>query len=256
MNIVIINKDQPFMNFPRVFPGEKAITVSIDGRMDSRIRTPGAHVTFLENHPGGFHAGANRDNGLTASYTRYGMSGHVLFLDGDRIPYGYDPQIILRTLHKYGADALLLTCIDDNRSIAATPYMDGPVDAGCLVSEFYSCGFVLTDDAIRKVRALNGGRLFHPAFDGHWGEEDKYLGIQLHHLGLRTCFTRRIRLGGGPLGTPELHPDYAISLRTRINLMIENHYTMRNNEMYAHLEKAKDGTIIKIYDGVPQAYAL
>lgn len=247
MNVVIINRDQPAMPLSAL-PGEDRIVISYDAEHAPNV--PGAYTTALGSHPPGFYAGANRNHGLLASYAKFGRSGHVLFLDGDRVPDNYSRECILGTLKKYGADALLLTCKDDPRSIAHTAKMDGPVDAGCLVSEFFSCGFVLTDRAIEKVMAVNNGHLFDPAFNGHWGEEDKYLGIQLHNLGYRTCFTAHIKLGGGPLGGTIGRPDYGISLQTRINLMAANKYPIRHKDRYAHLEKDAAGLVTKVYDGL------
>lgn len=247
MNIVIINKDQPPMSLA-AFPSKDRITVSFDA--EAPIEIPGVYTTALGAHAPGFYAGANRNHGLAASYTQFGKSGHVLFLDGDRTPDHYSESIITDTLKKYDADALLLTCKTDPRSIAKSPLLDGPVDAGCLVSEFFSCGFVLTDRAIEGVCAENNGALFHPAFNGYWGEEDKYLGIQLENLGFKTCFTNAIRLGGGPLGDTIAREGYGISLQTRINLMRSKDYPMRNNDLYAHLEKDKTGKVIKVYDGL------
>lgn len=228
------------------------ITISFDGPCAPCI--PGAHAVALPQHPPGFYAGANRNYGLRSSYLKYGKTGYVLFLDGDRVPLGYSPAIIHDTLARYQADALLLTCLNDNRAIAQSPLSDGPVDAGCLVSEFYSCGIVLTDGAISAIMELNGGELFHPAFNGHWGEEDKYLGIQLDALGFKTCFTNRIKLGGGTLGGMESHPDYGISLQTRMDLMRRNGYPIRNEDRYARLEKDTSGHIVKVYigEGLPK----
>ncbi len=251
MNIVIINKDQAPMDIPSVFFNESAVVVSYDAETCPEI--PGAKSTALGAHPPGFYAGANRNHGLATSYHTYGKSGHVLFLDGDRVPDRYDPLLIAKTLAKYNADALLFTCHTDPRAIARANVLDGLVDTGCLVSEFFSCGFVLSDKAIEAVIKENGGFLFHPAFDGHWGEEDKFLGIQLHNLGFKTCFTNAIKLGGGPLGEPRMHPDYRISLQTRINLMLENHYPMRHIDAYAHLENDGAGNVIKVYDGLQKS---
>lgn len=223
------------------------VTISFDGPSVPSI--PGIHTVTLPPHPAGFYAGANRNYGLRASYLKYGKTGYVLFLDGDRAPLGYSPAIIHDTLARYQADALLLTCLNDSRAIARSPVPDGPVDAGCLVSEFYSCGVVLTDAAISAIMELNRGELFHPAFNGHWGEEDKYLGIQLDALGYKTCFTNRIKLGGGPLGGIESHPDYGVSLQTRVDLMRRNGYPIRNEDRYAHLENDSSGQIIKVYIG-------
>ena len=50
--------------------------------------------------------------------------------------------------------------------------------------------------AVRKLRELNGGRIFHPAFDGTWGDEDNFLADELGYSGFRIGYSTRVRLAG------------------------------------------------------------
>lgn len=235
MNAVIISKNQNPTQLIRHLRGACNVTISFDG--DACCAPPNAHVVFLPPHPPGFYAGANRDNGLVSSYAKFGRSGYVLFLDGDRIPYGFDSANVSVCMQRLGVDALLFTCLNgDERSIATTTEHEGVVDTGSMLSEFYSCGFILTDTAIEKIRALNNGRLFHSIFDGTWGEEDKYLGIQLDALGFRTGFTHSVRLGGNPPGNDLAHPEFAISLQKRFDLMAQNGYPLRPWNTHTYMD--------------------
>ena len=239
MNVVIISKGQDPSPIIMHLDAASNVTVSFDGLFHHSL--PCIYCTSLPAHPEGFYAGANRDNGLMASYKKFGRTGHVLFLDGDRTPKGFNSKDIIECMSRLSVDALLFTCeCGDTRSIATTSEYEGPVDTGSLLSEFYSCGFVLTDNAIEKVRKVNGGRLFHPIFDGTWGEEDKYLGIQLDALGLRTGFTHAVRLGGDRPGNDQDHPEFVQSLQKRVDLMAKNGYAFRHWNAHTYMDKHGD----------------
>lgn len=140
----------------------------------------------------GFLAGRMRDLGLLVADSKGFGDEDVLFLDGDKVPSGD-----LSELERMPADCVLLgTGATDPREWM---HGTGEVERHLLAdiwNGFYSCGLFIRRHAIEKVRQLNGGRLFHPAFDGMYGEEDRYLGDCLCVLGMKVWHTDRITLAG------------------------------------------------------------
>lgn len=205
--------------------------------------------TKFERTESGFFAGANRNNGLKVAMEKFPNATHYFFFDGDRVPDNLDVKYIEQLLLSYDADCCLFTCEDgDNRAIRRTDIPHGMVDTGCMVSDFYSCGFIISRKACEKILNINNGNLFHPNFNGIWGEEDKFLGIQLDNLGFKTIFSNKPRLGGKPLTNADFVKNYNISLQRRINLMMQYGYPLRPFDKYERLTFI-NGKQVSIYIG-------
>ena len=212
-------------------------------------RFPSVGITRFDRSVPGFFAGANRNAGLNAARIFHPQATHYFFFDGDRVPDPFAYQYIDYLLRDYKADCCLFTCKEgDTRAIRRTDRIHGIVDTGCMVSAFYSCGFVLSRVACAKVMEANNGALFHPAFNGIWGEEDKFLGIQLDNLGFKTIFCASPRLGGKALTDAEQVPGYEISLQRRINLMQKYGYPLRPFDKYVRLVY-ENGAPASVYVG-------
>lgn len=145
----------------------------------------------------GFLAGKMRDLGAES------VDDDILFLDGDKVPQGDIVSDITRLKSKYdcicyGVDGYFEN--SEYRDFMKEDDVDGvipfqrfghPFASGC-----YSCGLWLSKDAVRKLRELNGGRIFHPAFDGRWGDEDNFLADELYYSGFKIGYSTHVRLSG------------------------------------------------------------
>lgn len=145
----------------------------------------------------GFLAGKMRDLGAE------GTDDDILFLDGDKVPQGDIVADIRRLQPRYGCICYGVAPEYEHpqlRRFMKEPDADGvmpwlvdkyPYAYGC-----YSCGMWVCRDGIRKLRELNGGRIFHPAFDGVWGDEDNFLADELGFSGFTIGYSTHVRLGG------------------------------------------------------------
>jgi hypothetical protein len=193
MHIVVINRDQEeYVEAMRnaLAPHEPLFVFD---RCD-----PVAGVKYKVNIEGsGFLAGKMRDLGAE------GVDDDILFLDGDKIPMGDIVSDIEGLRNKYdcicyGVEAgyehsELRQFMRDEDFDGIVPFQSEgrPFASGC-----YSCGMWISKAAIRKLRELNGGRIFHPAFDGTWGDEDNFLADELHYSGFTIGFSTHVRLLG------------------------------------------------------------
>ncbi len=170
MKVVVITKDQPeyIQRFEVVLDGYDHIYV-IDR---PSVEYP-AGIPAIYNFSGdGFLAGRMRDIGALA------FAGEdILFLDGDKVPQGN-----LRAVENAPFDCVLLGVQNDKRD-----YFNGTTHSitlpdihyqgnGC-----YTCGILYRADLIKTFRKYNEGRIFHPIFDGTWGEEDTWNGDIMNH---------------------------------------------------------------------------
>lgn len=155
-------------------------------------------VRFKHNIEGeGFLAGRMRDLGAE------GIDDDVLFLDGDKVPQGNIVADIEKLKSKYDCICYGIDKESENstyRSFMKADDVDDivpfqknkmPFAYGC-----YSCGMWLSRDAVRKLRELNGGRIFHPIFDGNWGDEDNFLADELYYSGFKIGYSTHVRLSG------------------------------------------------------------
>lgn len=137
----------------------------------------------------GFLAGRMRDIGATCF-----PDSDILFLDGDKVPSGN-----LASLDNMPFECILLGVENDPR----THFFDGTTHAISLpedpleqINGCYSCGILYRKKLIKRFREINEGRIFHPCFDGTWGDEDSWNGdiINCEHIPIG-C-TSEVILGG------------------------------------------------------------
>lgn len=193
MHIVVINRDQQeFVN-----PMRAALAPHDPLFVFDRCE-PVEGCRYIVNNDGdGFLAGRMRDIGAE------GLDDDILFLDGDKVPKGDIVSDIEKLKGKYGCICYGIEGALENseyRGFMRTDGVDGivpfqrlghPFASGC-----YSCGMWLSMEAVRKLRKLNGGRIFHPAFDGTWGDEDNFVADELHYSGFRIGYSTHVRLSG------------------------------------------------------------
>lgn len=193
MHIVVINREQQgFVN-----PMREALAPYEPLFVFDRCE-PVEGCRYILNTEGvGFLAGRMRDIGAD------GVDDDILFLDGDKVPNGDIVADIEKLKSKYGC-----ICYGVDGSLENSEYrgfmrednVDGivpfqrlgyPFASGC-----YSCGMWLSREAVWKLRELNGGRIFHLAFDGRWGDEDNFLADELHYSGFKIGYSTHVRLSG------------------------------------------------------------
>lgn len=193
MHIIIINKAQQAF----VQPMKEALAPHSPLFVFDRCEPVEGCNYILNNEGEGFLAGKMRDKGAE------GIDDDILFIDGDKVPQGDIVSDIERLKHKYdcicyGIDGKYehsglrgFMKKDDVDDIVPWQKTGFPFASGC-----YSCGMWISREGIRKLRELNGGRIFHPAFDGVWGDEDNFVADELHYSGFRIGYSTHVRLGG------------------------------------------------------------
>lgn len=194
MHAVVINKGQQGF----VAPMRAALSPLEPVFVFDRCTPSKDAVRYRTNSEGdGFLAGRMRDIGAE------GIDDDILFLDGDKVPMGDIVADIesLKGLYDcicYGIDGSLehsglrsFMREDGKHGIVEWQARGFPYAYGC-----YSCGLWVSREAVRRLRDLNGGRIFHPAFDGVWGDEDNFLADELGYSGFRIGFSTRVRLSG------------------------------------------------------------
>lgn len=193
MQIVIISQNQ-MDNIPGMLTATRGHTVCyvLDRCTDgSNIVKFPSNVKKIVNSEGqGFLAGKMRD--LGASFLD--NTKPILFLDGDKTPHGD-----LSVLERLPFSAVCLGTTGDSRAWIRNG--EGAIPWGKDFrnpnNDIYSCGIFLNPDAIKAARKHSkSNRIFHEAFDGTWGEEDRYLGDVLHQEGLKIGYTSRVTLEG------------------------------------------------------------
>lgn len=197
MQIIIISKNQQrhLMTMREAleadFAGVNRLFVLDRCTDDSENILKSAGEKFIVNREGeGFLAGKMRDFGLD----HLGIH-NTLFLDGDRIPMNLNEKICADALDQY--DMATIRMKSDTRltaiELAAAP------EYGKHDNMIHSAGILIGEKVINAIRISQNGRLFHPAFDGLYGNEDLYLGDVAFKLGF-TCgeFPFPIRLSGDP----------------------------------------------------------
>lgn len=193
MHIVVINKDQQeFVN-----PMLEALTPNEPMFVFDRCKPVERCCCIVNTEGDGFLAGKMRDCGA------YGVDDDILFLDGDKVPQGDIVSDIERLKGKYDCICYGISPELENseyRGFMKENDVDDMVpfqkDNGLFAFGCYSCGMWISKDAIRRLRELNGGRIFHPLFDGRWGDEDNFLADELHYSGFRIGYSTHVRLSG------------------------------------------------------------
>lgn len=193
MHIVVINKNQQEYVKPMIdalYPNDPLFVFD--------RCTPVDGCRFISNSMGeGFLAGRMRDLGAKD------IDDDILFLDGDKIP-NRDILMDIEFLRAkydcicYGVDKEFES--SEMRSFMREDSVDDIVpwqkNSWYYATGCYSCGMWLSKEAVSAVRRLNGGRIFHPAFDGNWGDEDNFLADELNYLGFTIGYSTHVRLSG------------------------------------------------------------
>lgn len=193
MEVVVINKDQQEF----VEPMMKALAPVEPMFVFDRCE-PVEGCRYRVNKEGeGFLAGKMRDLGAE------GVDDSILFLDGDKVPCGDIVGDIDWLSPEYDCicygiageleDSVYRLHMKEDGKHGQVPWQAAgfPYASGC-----YSCGMWVSREGVRYLRETNGGRVFHPAFDGEWGDEDNFLADELHYGGFRIGYSTRVRLGG------------------------------------------------------------
>lgn len=193
MHIVVINRNQQ----EYVGPMREALIPHEPLFVFDRCE-PVTGVNFKVNSEGeGFLAGRMRDIGAD------GIDDEILFLDGDKVPMGDIVADIERLKNKY--DCICYGVAPEYEHSELRQFMqaedtDGIVPFQARMRPFaygcYTCGMWVSRDAVRKLRELNGGRIFHPIFDGNWGDEDNFLADELYYSGFKIGYSTHVRLSG------------------------------------------------------------
>jgi len=193
MRIVVINRNQQAFVQPMIEALAPYSPLFVFDRCE-----PVEGCNYILNNEGeGFLAGKMRDLGAE------GIDDDILFIDGDKVPQGDIVSDIERLKHKYDcicygidgkyehSDLRSFMKEEDVDDIVPWQKTGFPFASGC-----YSCGMWISREGIRKLRELNGGRIFHPDFDGVWGDEDNFVADELHYSGFRIGYSTHVRLGG------------------------------------------------------------
>ncbi|HPY04077.1 MAG TPA: hypothetical protein PL161_12720 [Spirochaetota bacterium] len=135
--------------------------------------------TVVTNKEGrGFLAGKMRDIGLDEVLK--GDYDEVVFLDGDRIPQNISDNIINEEMQNSD-------CIIFHRDL---PEIDEQyfklLNVPRIVTQVYSVGLCVKTKFLKMIRSkCPSKRCFNPVFDGEWGFEDYFFGLELFLLGAR-----------------------------------------------------------------------
>lgn len=135
--------------------------------------------TIIANEEGrGFLAGLMRDIGLDVVLR--GDYTEVIFLDGDRIPQNISDNIINEEMQNSD-------CIIFHRDL---PEIDEQyfklLNVPRIVTQVYSAGLCVKTKFLKMIRSkCPSKRCFNPVFDGEWGFEDYFFGLELFLLGAR-----------------------------------------------------------------------
>jgi hypothetical protein len=145
---------------------------------------------FIENNEGeGFLEGKARDLGLS-----YLGIDNTFFLDGDRIPINFSIDLVNKAFKLY--DICLSSVEKDFRKTFIDVFTFNP-KFNVMDNDVFTCGLTIRKEMIEKIIKLQNGRLFNSVFDGSFGEEDRFLGSMVYHLG-GTCglFPKHCHLTG------------------------------------------------------------
>lgn len=197
MHVIIINKDQQkyVKKMKKRLCSEK---YGIEPLFVFDRCKPVKNCNYIHNTTGeGFLAGQMRDLGAAE------IDDDILFLDGDKIPNGDIIHDINSLKMKYDCICYGLKpkyetsdyrkFMHNKNTDDIVPFQKNKCHFSCGT---YSCGIWLSKEAIRALRNVNNGRIFHPSFDGYWGDEDNFLADELYYLGFKIGYSTNIRLSG------------------------------------------------------------
>ncbi len=193
MHIVVINRGQQ----EYVKPMQEALAPHDPLFVFDRCSPVEGCCHIVNSEGEGFLAGKMRDLGAA------GVDDDILFLDGDKIPDGDIVADIGCLSEIYGCicygirgdleNSEYRGFMREDQQHGQMPWQASgfPFASGC-----YSCGMWICRDGIRRLRELNGSRIFHPAFDGTWGDEDNFVADELHYSGFKIGYSTHVRLSG------------------------------------------------------------
>ena len=223
---IVINKHQP----DYMHPMEKAIghpgrtlfvltdpdieDITTAKELESAVAT---FIPSKRTEPD-FHAGAARNYGYGYAKEMFKGTTTFVFLDGDRVPsIPFNEDSIEREVS--GGAVLFLAKGGETRQPGVT------LNCNRFENGFFSCGFAITRDAAESASMFQGGNLFHPDFDGYWGDEDRFLGNVLGHLGYTArTYSGSLRLGGNALTDSRYDKsiEYTRNVGVRMRLLRES----------------------------------
>ena len=182
----------------------------------------------------------NRNTGLYYILNNYDIKDNdiIQFFDGDRYPVDYNIENVINLMETHKVDVMLYSCQYDKRHTKIFVPLEGAViiDTGTLCNPFYSCGFAITVNAIRKIMEFNNNSFFETSFI-YWGGEDQYMGLICDKIELKVGLTCEILLNGNVGGDQEEHPDYKKSMQNYINLIRKYNLPIRNSTKESYIIK-------------------
>lgn len=163
-----------------------------------------------------FLAGKVRDYGAEDCYD------DIMFFDQDKVP-DINPERILYDINRNYFDCIIFFLERDSRQQAGCMYYRDDTIGWKKYFDtqnyIYTCGIWISAKMIEKIRKLNSGRIFHPAFDGRWGEEDRFLGDEIVALGGKIGYISTIRLAQTSIGNAQEHiVDFSTNFGKRLQL--------------------------------------
>lgn len=223
--VVVLIKDQigNIQKFLDIFREDDIVFVLDRPSVDElKVKSPKRHI--INTYGSGFMAGHCRN--LGEQYWQVNApSADICFFDGDRYPpNAYIFQAIGNFIKHY--DIILWGVKNDSRLKAMAKsffyennrsFLEHPKNISNI---FYSCGFYIKRTAIDDIKKISEGHLFHPAFNGHWGNEDRFMGNCALKLGLKYIFDFDTVLNGTMEYTDDKRKEYdGYSLKTQIELI-------------------------------------
>lgn len=213
LNVVVISQNQREHINPmlRALSGNNVCYV-LDRCTDGSENELKNTMHIVNDSGQGFLAGKMRDLGAWC----FGYKGPILLLDGDKTPLGPLPDF-----EALGFDCVMLGVENDPRGLP-----DGQHSLNKIYNSVYSCGIWINQKVIDKAREICDGRIFHAAFDGNWGDEDRFLGNIIRHYGFTVGYCSNPKLSGTITGIDENTSDskmqgFAKNFYTRLQLIKE-----------------------------------
>ena len=179
--VIIISHNQA-ASIPDMLKSLKAIKADriwvLDRCSDDSAQLLSGETVVTNKEGRGFLAGLMRDIGLDVVLR--GDYTEVIFLDGDRIPQNISDNIINEEMQNSD-------CIIFHRDL---PEIDEQyfklLNVPRIVTQVYSAGLCVKTKFLKMIRSkCPSKRCFNPVFDGEWGFEDYFFGLELFLLGAR-----------------------------------------------------------------------
>lgn len=179
--VIIISHNQA-ASIPDMLKSLKTINADrfwvLDRCTDNSAKLLSGETVVTNKEGRGFLAGLMRDIGLDVVLR--GDYTEVIFLDGDRIPQNISDNIINEEMQNSD-------CIIFHRDL---PEIDEQyfklLNVPRIVTQVYSAGLCVKTKFLKMIRSkCPSKRCFNSVFDGEWGFEDYFFGLELFLLGAR-----------------------------------------------------------------------